>query len=61
MAQKDTRFEFNARRLQPKESDSGSAWAFVILPYEASAKLPRRGRVTVMAAIDGHGILLGKL
>ncbi|MFL1467382.1 YdeI/OmpD-associated family protein [Marinobacter sp. HN1S83] len=55
MMQQDTRSEFNARLLQPKGSGSGSAWAFVILPHEASAKLPRRGRVTVMASINEHG------
>jgi len=55
MTQQDTRSEFNARLLQPKGSGSGIVWAFVILPYEASAKLPRRGRVTVTGAINGHG------
>jgi len=55
MTQQDTRSEFNARLLRPKESGSGSAWAFVVLPNEASAKLPRRGRVTVSGAMNGHG------
>ncbi|MGF2686275.1 YdeI/OmpD-associated family protein [Marinobacter sp. DUT-3] len=55
MTQQDTRSEFNERLLRPKESGSGGTWAFIVLPREASAKLPRRGRVTVMAAINGHG------
>ncbi|MBI2478162.1 MAG: DUF1905 domain-containing protein [Planctomycetia bacterium] len=55
MTQQDTRSEFNARLLRPKESGRGSSWAFVVLPQEASAKLPRRGRTTVTGAINGHG------
>ncbi|WP_244623559.1 YdeI/OmpD-associated family protein [Shewanella salipaludis] len=42
-----------ARLLSPKAAD-GSDWAFIVLPPEASAKLPRRGRMTVSAAINGH-------
>jgi hypothetical protein len=55
MTQQDTRSEFNARLLRPKESGSGSTWAFVVLPHEASAKLPRRGRITISGTINGHG------
>ncbi len=54
MTQQDTRSEFDARLLRPKRSCSGSAWAFVVLPHEASAKLPRRGRTTVSGMINGH-------
>lgn len=55
MTQRDTRSEFDARLLRPKESGGRSAWAFVVLPAEASAKLPRRGRTTVAGSINGHG------
>ncbi|MEX0617889.1 MAG: YdeI/OmpD-associated family protein [Pseudohongiellaceae bacterium] len=54
MRQQDTKSEFSARLLRPKESGGGSAWAFIVLPDEASAKLPRRGRLTVSGAINGH-------
>jgi len=54
MKQNDTKSEFTARLLRPKDSGSGSAWAFVVLPNEASAKLPRRGRITVTGAMNGH-------
>ncbi len=55
MTQKDTKSQFNARLLRPKESGDGHLWAFVVLPKEASAKLPRRGRLTVDGTINGRG------
>jgi hypothetical protein len=55
MTQQATKSEFYARLLRPKEPGGGSAWAFVVLPREASAKLPRRGRTSVSGAINGHG------
>lgn len=36
------------------ESGPGNSWAFVVLPGEASAKLPRRGRTTVEGSINGE-------
>lgn len=54
MAQENTRSKFSARPLRPKGSPRGEAWAFVVLPKEASAKLARRGRITVIATINGH-------
>lgn len=54
MTQKDTRSQFQARLLSPKECGEDSAWAFIVLPHEASAKLPRRGRMTVAVVMNGH-------
>lgn len=54
MTQEDTKSEFNARILQPENPGKGNPWGFVILPKEASAKLPRRGRTTVHGAINGR-------
>mgnify|MGYP002621970146 CR=1 FL=1 len=54
MARPETRSEFTARLRRPKHP-GGSDWAFVVLPREASARLPRRGRTTVTGAINGHG------
>lgn len=54
MAREDTKSQFRARLLRPETQDSGAVWAFVVLPKDASAKLPRRGRVTVAGAINGH-------
>lgn len=53
MALTDTSSRFQARPLRPKGS-GGDAWAFVVLPQEASAKLSRRGRTTVAVVMNGH-------
>ena len=55
MTQEDTKSQFSARLLRPEESGNGNSWAFVILPKEASAKLPRRGRTTDDGTINGQG------
>ncbi len=54
MSQADTPSQFDARLLRPRGLDEGNAWAFVILPEAASAKLPRRGRTTVAGTIAGR-------
>lgn len=55
MRQADTKSQFSARLLRSREPGNSSPWAFVILPKEASAKLPRRGRTTVDGTINGQG------
>lgn len=50
----DKKSQFSARLLRPKESSNGNAWAFVVLPKEVSAKLPRRGRTTIDGTINGQ-------
>jgi hypothetical protein len=49
----DTHSRFTARVLRPK-GQGADAWAFVLVPAEASAKLPRRGRTTVLGSINGR-------
>lgn len=39
-----------SRPVQPKDA----AWTFLVLPAEASAKLPARSQVTVDGTIEGH-------
>lgn len=53
MTREDTKSTFDARLLRPKEPGEGGPWAFVILPEEVSAKLPRRGRITIDGTING--------
>ena len=53
MPREDNRSEFEARLLCPKSPGAEDGWAFVVLPKEASAKLPRRGRTTIDGVIDG--------
>ncbi|MDN3640878.1 YdeI/OmpD-associated family protein [Simiduia curdlanivorans] len=45
--------QFTARLLKPLDLSKNEHWAFVILPKEISALLPRRGRTTVQASING--------
>lgn len=54
MAIQETRSRFRARPLRPKNMSDGSPWAFIVLPPDASAKLPRRGRTTVSVAMNGN-------
>lgn len=50
----DARSQFEARLLRPIKPGNGAAWAFVVLPKDASAKLPRRGRTTIEGTLNGH-------
>ena len=47
-------FRFKARLLRPAEPPRGTPWTFLILPKNASAKLPTRGMTTVEGRINGH-------
>jgi hypothetical protein len=38
---------------RPADAPRSSTWAFLILPGDASAKLPRRGRVIVKGTLNG--------
>ena len=54
MSHKDTTSQFQAKPLRPKGPGGASDWAFVVLPLDASAKLPRRGRTTVAVTMNDH-------
>ena len=45
---------FKARLLRPADPKAGDAWAFVVLPKNVSDTLPRRGRTTVDALVNGR-------
>jgi len=47
-----TRSRFDAPLRRTTDADGG--WAFVLLPRDASARLPRRGRTTIVGTINGH-------
>ena len=55
MTNSNTKSEFKAKLLRPQKSGGGSPYAFMLLPKNASEKLPRRGRTTVEGTINGHG------
>jgi hypothetical protein len=54
MIQEDTKSQFNARLLRPKNFGGGNSWAFVILLKEASKKLPIRGRIRIEGTINSQ-------
>ena len=54
MANKDPRSQFSARLRRPKKPGDGEEWAFVVLPKDASATLPRRGRTSVDGSLNGQ-------
>src|SRR5215216_1487991 len=44
---------FKAKLLRPVESEKNGSWTFLILPTNASAKLPSRGMTAIEGAING--------
>lgn len=45
---------FEAQVCRSRAPEAGAAIAFAVLPADASERLPRRGRTTVDATLDGH-------
>jgi hypothetical protein len=45
---------FKAKLLRPAEPPKSGSWTFLILPKDASAKLPTRGMTTVEGSINRH-------
>lgn len=45
---------FRTKLLQPAERSARSSWSFLVLPHDASAKLPTRGMTTVEGLFNGH-------
>lgn len=54
MTRADTSSRFEATLLRPAKTGDGKAWAFVVLPKDASDTLPRRGRTTIDGTINGR-------
>ncbi|MES3022900.1 MAG: YdeI/OmpD-associated family protein [Pseudomonadota bacterium] len=54
MTQAGTRARFKAKLRVPAAPGGDASWTFVVLPRDASEKLPRRGRTTVDGTINGH-------
>jgi len=53
MTRQNKTSHISARMRRPRTSGDDSSWAFVVLPKEASATLPRRGRTTIDGTING--------
>ena len=53
-AEKTSKIRFRAKLLRPAAAAKGSSWSFLILPPDASAKLPTRSMTSVSGTINGH-------
>lgn len=53
MAKSDSQTQFDAPVVWASQPSGGEPWAFSVLPREASAVLPRRGRTSVHGHING--------
>lgn len=54
MTKTASKIRFKAKLLQPAITAKGGSWTFLILPKNASAKLPTRGMTTVQGKINGY-------
>jgi len=54
MKSSPNRAQFHAVLRRLSQQEGGRASAFVMIPKEASALLPRRGRTTVQGTMNGH-------
>jgi len=54
MTKAEMKSRFDVTLHRPAKPGNDSSWTFVVLPKDASEKLPRRGRTTVEGTINGH-------
>jgi hypothetical protein len=48
-----SKIRFKAKLFRPAQSAKAGSWSFLILPKNASAKLPSRGMTAIEGTIDG--------
>jgi Domain of unknown function (DUF1905)/Bacteriocin-protection, YdeI or OmpD-Associated len=53
MTKSDSKIHFKAKLCRPAESTETRAWSFLVLPKNASAKLPTRGMTAVEGTLNG--------
>ena len=53
MTETTAKIRFTAKLLRPA-SPKGASWAFLVLPADASRKLPTRSMTTVDGTLEGH-------
>jgi Bacteriocin-protection, YdeI or OmpD-Associated/Domain of unknown function (DUF1905) len=53
MTKTKTSIRFKAKLFRPVENAKGDSWTFLILPKNASAKLPSRGMTAIEGTING--------
>lgn len=54
MTKTASKIRFKAKLLRPAATAQGGSWTFLILPKNASAKLPTRGMTTGKGTINGY-------
>lgn len=54
MSKTTSKIRFKAKLLRPAKAAKGSTWTFLVLPSNASAKLPTRGMTTVEGTLNGY-------
>jgi hypothetical protein len=47
------KIRFKSKLLRPAQSEKGESWTFLVLPKNASAKLPSRGMTAIEGTING--------
>src|SRR4029450_8012353 len=53
MTKTPSKIRFKAKLFQPAESEKAGSWTFLVLPKNASAKLPPRGMTAIEGTING--------
>jgi hypothetical protein len=53
MTKLPSKIRFKAKLFRPAESEKAGSWTFLVLPKNASAKLPSRGMTAIEGAING--------
>src|SRR5439155_15035621 len=48
-----TLIRFKAKLFRPAESEKAGSWTFLVLPKNASAKLPSRGMTAIEGTVNG--------
>jgi len=54
MTKRASTIRFKAELLRPAKSEKGDSWTFLVLPKNASAKLPSRGLTAIEGTMNGH-------
>ena len=53
MTKTPCKIRFKAKLFRPAERDKAGSWTFLVLPKDASAKLPSRGMTAIEGTING--------
>ena len=53
MTKTDSKIHFKAKLCRPAESAKTRSWSFLVLPKNASAKLPSRGMMAIEGTLNG--------